>query len=283
MTEQPDAPPTSLRVRQQNLRHCKDAQNDLINSDIHNHADILILQEPYFNFYGNTKSTRHWHVIKPTEHKTLSSKDNPVKAIILVNSKLSTGQWTQLDIKNTIDLVAIQLSGTYGTVNILNIYNSQHHDLTLRISDNVIHDLLTNPAALDPDLDPQQNNNNYLIWAGDFNRHHPLWDEERNIQLFTNRNIDEAQVLLDIVNDNNLEMALPQGKPTYRVDRNGNWTRPDNVFCSPSVMDVLTKCATVPEEWPTSLDHLPIDIHLEEHFVLPYTSWLDFLDSIGFL
>jgi hypothetical protein len=70
-------------------------------------------------------------------------------------------------------------------------------------------------------------------------------------------------VLLGIVNDNNLEMALPQGKPTYRVDRNGNWTRPDNVFCSPSAMDVLTRCTTVPEEWPTSLDHLPIDIHLE--------------------
>jgi hypothetical protein len=150
--------------------HCKDAQNDLINSDIHKHADILLLQEPYFDHYANTKSTRHWHVIKPTKHKTLSTKDNLVKAIILVNSKLSTGQWTQLDIKNTIDLVAIQLSGTYGTVNILNIYNSQHHDLTLQISDNAIHDLLTNPA----DLDPQQNNNSYLIWAGDFNRHHPM-------------------------------------------------------------------------------------------------------------
>ena len=90
-----------------------------------------------------------------------------------------------------------------------------------------------------------------------------MWDEEHNVQLFTNRNIDEAQTLIDIVNGNGLEMALPQGIPTYRVDRNGNWTRPGNVFCSPNATDVLTRCTTVPEEWPTRLDHLPIDIHLE--------------------
>ena len=260
MTEQQDTEPTRLRIRQQNLRHCKHAQNDLINSDIHDKADIVILQEPYLDYYGNTKATRHWHIIKPTEFKTLRTPDNPIRAIILVNTNLSTGQWTQLDIKDTVDMVAIQLSGPYGTVSILNIYNSQHHDLTLRMADDSIHELLNVPTD---DNSQHDNDANYLIWAGDFNRHHPMWDEERNVQLFTNRNIDEAQTLIDIINDNGLEMALPQGIPTYRVDRNGNWTRPDNVFCSPNATDVLTRCTTVPEEWPTGLDHLPIDIHLE--------------------
>ena len=254
MSEQADTSPTRLRIRQQNLRHCKDAQNDLINSPIHNKADILILQEPYFDTFRNTKATHHWHVVKPTSYRESAAT---IKAIIMVNKRLSTGQWTQIDIKDTQDLVGVQLTGQYGTISILNIYNDQHHDLTLLSSDDVIHTLLTNPTAIAP------HQNNYLVWAGDFNRHHPMWDEERNVQLFTNANIDSAQVLIDILTEHGLEMALPHGKPTYHVERNGNWTRPDNIFCSPSAIDVLTRCTTVPEDWPSGLDHLPIDMHFE--------------------
>jgi len=34
--------------------------------------------------------------------------------------------------------------------------------------------------------------NEHMIWLGDFNRHHPEWDEERNSHLFTRENLDEA-------------------------------------------------------------------------------------------
>ena len=95
-----------------------------------------------------------------------------------------------------------------------------------------------------------------------------MWDDERNIQLFTNRNIDDAQLIIDIASDHGLEMALPQGKPTYYVTRNGNWTRPDNVFCTVNAMEAMVRCTTVPKEWPTCLDHLPIDIHLEIPIVI---------------
>jgi hypothetical protein len=210
-----------------------------MNSDIHTTTDILILQEPYFDSFQNTKASPHWHVLKPTDHKKLGE---PITAITMINKRLSTGQWMQLDIPNTQDLVGLQLSGPFGTVSILNIYNNQHHDHTLQISDSIIHDIINDPSV------DEATHDNYIIWAGDFNRHHPMWDEERNVQLFSAKNIDEAQVLIDIVSAHGLEMALPQGIPTYFVNRNGNWTRPDNVFCSSNAIDVLTRCTTVPED-----------------------------------
>ena len=184
------------------MRTAKDAHLDFFNTDIHNKADILLLQEPYFDTYGNTKVSYHWHVLRPTSYKDSEEK---IMALILINKSISTGQWTQIDIPNSQDLVGVQLTGEYGKVSILNIYNSQHHDATFHISDIVIRDLLDDPAMWDTD------GKNHLIWVGEFNRHHPTWDDERNIQLFTNRNIDDAQLIIDIASDHGLEMALPQG------------------------------------------------------------------------
>ena len=259
MTERPNEQPIRLRIRQQNMRTAKDAHLDLFTSDIHKKADIMLLQEPYFDTYGNTKVSYHWHVLRPTSYK---DSEDGIMAVILVNKNISTGQWTQIDIPNTQDLVGLQLTGEYGKVSILNIYNSQHHDATLYISDLALRDLLNDPATQDTDGE------NYLIWAGDFNRHHPMWDDERNVQLLTNKNIDDAQLVIDIASDHGLEMALPQGKPTYYVTRNGNWTRPDNVFCTVNALEAMVRFTTVPEEWPTALDHLPIDIHLEIPIVI---------------
>ncbi|KAJ8589707.1 hypothetical protein M405DRAFT_700139, partial [Rhizopogon salebrosus TDB-379] len=69
-----------------------------------------------------------------------------------------------------------------------------------------------------------------MIWLGDFNRHHPLWDEDRNTQLFTNQYLDAAQPLLDLIADYGMIMTLPKGLPTLQSTSSKNWTRPDNVF-----------------------------------------------------
>ncbi|KAJ7347815.1 hypothetical protein DFH08DRAFT_936603 [Mycena albidolilacea] len=47
------------------------------------------------------------------------------------------------------------------------------------------------------------------IWAGDFNRHHPLWDKLCNQHLFTSKNLDLAQPLLDLLARYGMAMALP--------------------------------------------------------------------------
>ncbi|KIK13673.1 hypothetical protein PISMIDRAFT_17820 [Pisolithus microcarpus 441] len=70
----------------------------------------------------------------------------------------------------------------------------------------------------------------HMVWLGDFNRHHPLWDEERNRHLFTEAALEAAQKVLDLVADYGLVQALPKDVPTLQSSSSGNWTRPDNVF-----------------------------------------------------
>jgi hypothetical protein len=63
-----------------------------------------------------------------------------------------------------------------------------------------------------------------FIILGDFNWHHPMWDEDHNIQLFTHRNLDEAQILINLTMDWNLDMTLPKGIPTLEHSRTKNLT-----------------------------------------------------------
>ena len=61
---------------------------------------------------------------------------------------------------------------------IFNIYNDCYHSRTETRLRTFIQD---HAARL---LD---NENATMIWAGDFNRHHPLWDRNEDTHLFTVR------------------------------------------------------------------------------------------------
>ena len=102
-----------------------------------------------------------------------------------------------------------------------------------------------------------------MIWLGDFNRHHLLWDEERNSHLFTSNNLDAAQILLDLLTDYDMIMALPKNIPTLRATCTKNLTHPDNVFCSNDLCILLTQCLTHPNLQPPCTDHSPISCTLD--------------------
>ena len=55
----------TVRIWQQNLNKLDIAQQDLINSTNVNAYDILILQEPYIHFLGNTRANQKWYPILP--------------------------------------------------------------------------------------------------------------------------------------------------------------------------------------------------------------------------
>ncbi|CCO36793.1 hypothetical protein RSOLAG1IB_12164 [Rhizoctonia solani AG-1 IB] len=97
-----------------------------------------------------------------------------------------------------------------------------------------------------------------VIALGDFNRHHPDWDESRNAHLFTSAALDLAQPLLDIVSNAGLTMALPRDLPTLQSTSSKNFTRPDNVFASTLLVESLISCDTVPSSRPPCTDHFPI-------------------------
>jgi len=69
-----------------------------------------------------------------------------------------------------------------------------------------------------------QNDNNAsnMVWVGDFNRHHLLWDDHNNTHLFTATNMDAASVLINLVETFGMDMPLPAGIPTLKTFRTGS-------------------------------------------------------------
>ena len=97
-----------------------------------------------------------------------------------------------------------------------------------------------------------------MLWAGDFNRHHPLWDNDEDTHLFTQQAITRAEGLIELIATYDLTMVLPKGFPTLQHMVTKRFSRPDNVFSTPGLSDLITKCEVVPSLRPTSTDHFPI-------------------------
>jgi hypothetical protein len=94
-----------------------------------------------------------------------------------------------------------------------------------------------------------------MIWLGDFNCHHPMWEDETNEHLF--KPDEYIQPLLELLFRHDMVMALPKGLPTFQTVTQ-NWMRPDNVWHSNNQNNPITRCDIVPAIRPPQADHLPI-------------------------
>jgi len=81
-----------------------------------------------------------------------------------------------------------------------------------------------------------------MIWAGDFNRHHPMWDRDEDTRLFTAPSQRTAEKLISLLADHNMVMPLPKGTPTLQHMVTKLFSRPDNFFCSEEMQEMVTKC-----------------------------------------
>lgn len=246
MSEHHEEAPTRIRVWQQNLNTSLLAQHSLLNSPIARNWDIVALQEPHINSMKNTISSPYFHAVYPTTR--FSTPGLTSRAVTLISKSFDTNSWQQIAFPSP-DVVVIQLRGPFGRCTIFNIYNDC---ILTRTQDSLASFLEREVANIRPSAD------DHMIWLGDFNRHHPLWDEDRNTQLFTNHYLDAAQPLLDLLADYGMVMALPKGLPTLQSSSSKNWTRPDNVFCTDHTSDSFIRCSTNPALRGPATDHLPI-------------------------
>ena len=97
-----------------------------------------------------------------------------------------------------------------------------------------------------------------MVLVGDFNRHHPLWDDHNSTHLFMPANLVAASVLINLVEAFGMDMPLPAGMPTLETFRTRSLSRPDNVFCSTPLMQAFTECQVKPELRPARTDHFPV-------------------------
>jgi Endonuclease-reverse transcriptase len=114
--------------------------------------------------------------------------------------------------------MAVCFKGDNGFLSVFNIYNEITNNDTLKSLDN-FYDLnkrLIRPMNMD-----------CVVWLGDFNRHHPIWEDNKNEHLFEPN--DYIALLINLLYKHDMLLALPKGKPTLQMLA-GNWTRPDNVW-----------------------------------------------------
>jgi hypothetical protein len=178
----------------------------------------------------------YWTPIYPPNHLLAENYKNT--PIILVN--------TCIDSPN---VTGIQLQGGFGTLYVLNIYNDCKHNNSLCTLEEYLH----NPGVRAQPVAALLRH----IWLGNFNWH-PLWDEERNNHLFTNMNLNDVQMLLNLLARHGMKMALPKDIPTLESTATKNYTRVDNIFCSEELLEAFISCNTMPEKWPNKTDHMPI-------------------------
>jgi ribonuclease HI/exonuclease III len=240
-----------LRILQINLNKSEKAHLDLLNNVTSKDWDIVLIQEPHtINRFNAIRTPTNFRPVFPENR----GRDNTaVRSLIWVSSSLDTRNWEIINIPDTNDLTAIQLKGNYGTLVIFNIYNDCKNPNTenalalfLRTHSN---EILAGPNA-------------HMIWAGDFNRHHPLWDRDEDVHLFTAQYQRSAEKLINMLADHEMAMPLPKGIPTLEHMRSKRYSRPDNVFCTSELQDCITKCDVVPHLRPPCTDHFPIATHL---------------------
>ena len=237
-----------LRISQQNLNKSLIAQLHLLNTAHPNDWDIILIQEPWMAFNG-TRATPHWRVLYPKIYFEDNSK--PLRSLILINTKIPTNLYEQIQFK-TADVTGIMIRIGERELILINIYNDCNNNDSI----DAVREFLSNkfPDEFVP-------NNTHIIVCGDFNRHHPWWESEENGHLTSAEHM--IQPLLDLTTRFDMRMALPPYLPTLQAFSTGNWTRPDNVWCTSHSTELFIRCSTDPGARGPNTDHIPIQSILD--------------------
>jgi ribonuclease HI len=242
--------PQSIAILQINLNKSEKAHLDILNENVSQKFDVILIQEPYTTTFNMIRTPANFRPVYPL-HRL--QDDAQIRSVIWVNKRLDTKDWIILDIPESNDITAIQLKGPYGKLAIFNVYNDCTHSRNETILGNYIRrhsNILT------------RSENYHMIWAGDFNRHHPLWDRDEDIHLFTGQATRDAEGLIRLLADHDMQMVLPKGVPTLQHMRSKRYSRPDNVFSTPGIQDLVIKCEVDASLRPTSTDHFPVITHI---------------------
>lgn len=242
MSNTPD-PATStkaLNIWQLNTNKSNEAQTAFAHDPSVLAGSLIAIQEPYLDHLSSSRPPAGWRPVYPTPHFREGAPRS--RSFIAVNPALSTNDWEQIACPSS-DITSIRVITTAGPVLIINVYNPCDSNRSLPHVESL--------ARAAPPGD-------HIVLLGDFNRHHPTWDESRNSHLFTSTNLELAQPLLDLVGEFGLQMALPQDIPTLQSTSSKNYTRPDNVFVSSPLYNTLIRCDTAPDSRPPCTDHIPV-------------------------
>ena len=253
-----------LKIWQQNVNKSGACQHDLLSSArlVKEGIDIITLQEPAINHYGATISAREWTAVYPTTH---TADPHKTRSILLIRANILTNNWKQIDI-NSGDVTAIRIKGEGGALTLYNIYNDCKHDQTLDI-------LAQSHKHYLEEIGQRAQEQEHLMWIGDFNRHHPHWDAPSDTRLFTTTALEKAEKLINLVANVRLDLALPPRIPTHIHNVTKRWSRLDHVFLSDHSMDTLISCEALAWALRVNTDHVPILTKLDLAVAIAPSRW----------
>ena len=245
----PARTPGTFSIWQQNVNKSPICQHDLISSArlARKGIDIVALQEPATNSFGTTIASRDWILVYPSTHCTDPTK---TRSLFLIRSNLLTENWNQIDFPSG-DVTVIHLKGTWGELTIFNIYNDCDTNNTIKQLEDFSQAHINPPRRGEDNTTP-------IIWLGDFNRHHPHWDDLADTRLFTRSALSNAELLISAVAGLGLDLALPPGIPTHLHNVTKKWTRLDQVYISEDHLDAVITCDALENTPGINTDHLPI-------------------------
>jgi exonuclease III len=241
----------ALAIWQQNLNKSPLCEHGLKSSGrlARHNIDIIALQELSINFLHKMIMLWDWTPIYPSTHKKQPEK---TRMVTLNRGDLLTENWEQLDFLSG-DVTALHIKDKEETLTMFNIYNNCEHNSTLEMLTSYhrqhTHELLGMESM---------HQKHHLLWLGDFNRHHPYWDNTKDNRLFTKKAQDMVEVLLKTVADLGMDMVLAKGIPTHCHHITKKWTRLDQVFTAEHTVEAITSCDTLLEESGVNTNHMPI-------------------------
>lgn len=255
----------TLKIWQQNVNKSSTCQHDLISSArlAKEGIDIVALQEPCINYYGSTVTTKDWTIVYPTTHALEPTK---TRSLILIRANIRTDSWKQIDI-STGDVTAVKITGDWGTLTLCNVYNDCTHDQTLEVLSKLHRQHETETSN-------QVQEFTHLLWVGDFNRHHPHWDNPADTRLFTTDALDRAEKLIRVIANAGLDLALPPHIATHLHSVTKRWTRLDHVLLSDHSFDAIVSCDVLNDTPGINTDHLPILTNLDFALAKAPDKWI---------
>ena len=195
--------------------------------------DILAIQEPWRSTHKNTT-----HRFRGSGFDLAYMDHKDTRVCFFVNNRIARSDWNAHF--PSPDLCTLSLKTRGGDIQVHNVYNPSPFSLRTR----AVGTLETLRQQLQM---PGQH-----IVIGDFNLHYPWWGGP---SIPTQH--DSADLLIEIVQEANMDLVLPEGTVTWRR-RNGSASSTiDLVFVSLDLVDSVLICGAH-EELDHQSDHLPI-------------------------
>ena len=222
-------------IWQQNVNKSPTCQHTLLSNNVlaNYNISIVALQEPAINAFNNSIASKDWITLYPTTH---SAHPGKTCTLTLIRSTLCTDAWEQINFPSG-DVIIVTIKGDWGKLTIFNIYNDGN-------SNDTIKQLKQFHRSHANALEHAEVGAAHILWVGDFNRHHPHWDDPNDTRLFTPEALNAAEVLIEAVATLGLELALPSGLPTHLHNVTKKWTWLDQVFISEHSTDMIEICET---------------------------------------